>query len=564
MHIVEQAVLYSRKSETQYITSSFDLYKLIAKCHFQNASDYLQQLELDESAISTLVIDHKDLFSQNEWKKIIWFEFHFAKDIKNDDLSFEEILKLKWRKYSGLLSFENCKNILDNVVKKHLTERLQRRQAARREDSEQVIIGQSHLYRVTDTEIASLIQENYPEAFENSVVFEHDYEKKEEGLCVVVEVLNEVDEDVYDFLCQSITYSLQNQHQLRLKRVIYLKADTFRKYVTGDTVSRFHLRDDILLKKIAENSYVYSWENSTEDLATDKLVDEGKTKNCATCYNIKLPAPLTLKKFDIIKEWHLDVPLEIQILLGIFINADALRKSTDGPSYVRQKLEKLFTLYDGLLNTRNKNYIGIFQQANTDELLYDYRSIKSVFRITAASGATSSHVKAEMDWKKRADDDKLYYNTYLKLHPLKYETDAGEETKGVSLRHCHAILMLDNLVRIQHAGMTWRGETQSKQLATLPLTIQGLPTDSKLTETWHDQTVCDGTLSCICKKKVTLTKDDIASVLLEPTTQEKETHKQFQHLCSWGYMDVWQKMPGKKCTVLLKHFSKHSNSQVWN
>ena len=108
------------------------------------------------------------------------------------------------------------------------------------------------------------------------------------------------------------------------------------------------------------------------------------------------------------------------------------------------------------------------------------------------------------------------------------QTDAGVETKGVSLRQCHTILLLDNLVCIQHAGRTWRGETQSKQLATLPLTIQRLPTDATLTETWHDQTICDGTFSCMCKKTVIISKEDIENVLLVPTADEKTTHQQFQ------------------------------------
>ena len=115
--------------------------------------------------------------------------------------------------------------------------------------------------------------------------------------------------------------------------------------------------------------------------------------------------------------------------------------------------------------------------------------------------------------------------------------------------------MLDNLVRIQHAGMTWKGETKSKQLATLPLTIQGLRTDETLTESWHDETICDGTFSCMCKTKVILSKQDIDNVLLVPTADEKTTHQQFQSLCSWGYMDVWQKMPGKFCAFSLRNMN---------
>ena len=96
VRVVENAALYSRTStDTQYVTSSFDLYKLIAKSHFQNFNNFLQQPELDESLIPTLVTDHKGLFSDSEWKKIIWFEFHFAKDIHDEELSYEELLELK-------------------------------------------------------------------------------------------------------------------------------------------------------------------------------------------------------------------------------------------------------------------------------------------------------------------------------------------------------------------------------------------------------------------------------------------------------------------------------------
>ena len=53
----------------------------------------------------------------------------------------------------GFLLLETAKaiSILENVVKKHLKERFLRRQAAQRDESEQIVIGQSHLYRVNCT-----------------------------------------------------------------------------------------------------------------------------------------------------------------------------------------------------------------------------------------------------------------------------------------------------------------------------------------------------------------------------------------------------------------------------
>ena len=60
----------------------------------------------------------------------------------------------------GFLLLETAKaiSILENVVKKHLKERFLRRQAAQQDESEQIVIGQSHLYRVMDTELTSLIR----------------------------------------------------------------------------------------------------------------------------------------------------------------------------------------------------------------------------------------------------------------------------------------------------------------------------------------------------------------------------------------------------------------------
>ena len=59
----------------------------------------------------------------------------------------------------------------------------------------------------------------------------------------------------------------------------------------------------------------------------------------------------------------------------------------------------------------------------------------------------------------------------------------------------------------------------------------------------------------MCKKMVILSKEDIDNVMLVPTADEKTTHQQFQRLCSWGYMDVWQKMPGEYCTFSLRNMN---------
>ena len=104
---------------------------------------------------------------------------------------------------------------------------------------------------------------------------------------VVVEGINEINEEVSTLLCHtgSIKYNLQNKHQLLLKNVICLKADALKSYLIGDTVARFHLRDDILLKKIPEDRYVFCWENPdlNKDLVTENMA--GQDENI---YNVTL------------------------------------------------------------------------------------------------------------------------------------------------------------------------------------------------------------------------------------------------------------------------------------
>lgn len=113
----------------------------------------------------------------------------------------------------------------------------------------------------------------------------------------------------------------------------------------------------------------------------------------------------------------------------------------------------------------------MFQQANTNDLLQDCKSVKTIFNVTSAAGATSSLTKAKTDWKIKADDDLLYYNTYLKPHPLTYKTAAGLQTNNVSMRQCHVIFMLDNLVKKKSLYNPARGECESQHMCTIPITL---------------------------------------------------------------------------------------------
>ena len=90
--------------------SSFSLYKLIAKTKLLDSEFLFSKCVHDESRILTLVIDHRSLFSENEWLKICWFELHFSKSVerKFQDLEFNEVIKLTYEKFESYQFFKGC------------------------------------------------------------------------------------------------------------------------------------------------------------------------------------------------------------------------------------------------------------------------------------------------------------------------------------------------------------------------------------------------------------------------------------------------------------------------
>ncbi|XP_076084880.1 uncharacterized protein LOC143055600 [Mytilus galloprovincialis] len=75
------------------------------------------------------------------------------------------------------------------------------------------------------------------------------------------------------------------------------------------------------------------------------------------------------------------------------------------------------------------------------------------------------------------------------------------------MRDCHAILYLDNLVRLSVHADPDPGKNRTSQICTLPITIKGLPKDSRIVETWHEKD-CTGGDDCPCFERKQLDKDD--------------------------------------------------------
>ncbi|CAC5386648.1 unnamed protein product [Mytilus coruscus] len=81
----------------------------------------------------------------------------------------------------------------------------------------------------------------------------------------------------------------------------------------------------------------------------------------------------------------MDVPLDVQILLETFLNHNSLNRSNEIETLISSKLKKLYGIYDTLLNVYNRNYSGIPQELNTQELSMNYQSIGTAFSIASSS-----------------------------------------------------------------------------------------------------------------------------------------------------------------------------------
>ena len=278
-------------------------------------------------------------------------------------------------------------------------------------------------------------------------------------------------------------------------------------------------------------------------LESENTADECfEPPQCEICYHTKLPSPLSIKSFDVIQEWCCNVALQLQVQLETFINTDTIRKKQDPLSNIRTQLERLYGIYDILLNTMNQKHIGILQQANTNELLMHYNSVVNLFAVTSKAGVTTSFKTAENQLKARAMDDVRYYETYLQPQPINYDTMAGSISGSVNMRQCHVIFMLDNLVRLKTQEDPSPGDSRSRQLCTLPITLQGTPKDAAETELWHQQDICDGTNDCRCKQPHPLQREDIKPALLELSPPQQDALQRFTKLCTWSTSTLWKQI----------------------
>lgn len=540
---VENEILNSKETLLP-VESSYELYKQLSQEKILENESVLSDIKFDDQCIDTLIVDHKKHFTDKEWQKICWFETHFSKLCDDDwsKIEFNEIVRQKHEEFQNILAARKLSDVWLQVSKKHIKNQLNRLALTNELQKFEIYAHAKHCATVLESHVLRIFEKYTEDIVTNVLCFDTDSSKLENTIQVVA-VLSvcEIDTDLFYDICKRTFYSVKGKHNLFIEYIYVYHFDSVSSFLSEEVQSRFLLRDEILVGDVKGCLLQWNYYHVKDELQS---FNECATNTCVTCFDEPKFKPLSACNFNSLTEWFLSTPIETQVLFEVFINKSSFKK-TKNEEFFQKKVERLYRIYDTLLNTFNRNFIGVHQQAYTDELLIEYKSVSSVFNVTSAAGATRSLTGAETNIKKKANTELCYYNTYLKRHDLIYTDCFGEKKINCSLRDCHVILMLDNLVRLKYVADPDPGECRSKQLCTLPITLQGLPLDSNITSEWHSSD-CDGSYSCLCKEPVQLNSTDINDTLLHLQYEEKIAYERFFQLMTFGNKQLWSKLTGKK------------------
>ena len=529
-----------------------DLYKEISD---KGLVDWMHHVDLmiDEKTIPSLELIHKDKFTEERWKHICVFENHYSNIHKEKQVPYEKSLQLKnalWRECVQIkLIAEQCMNASRTTI----TRRDNRKRSASVLKDSSVYASRKHSPLKIEEDLEKYLKLRFSEITSIVVV---DFEESHDlnSLDVYIEIST-------DAVPQGVSAYIQNildrHHQCGYRQITFLKAGILK----DSGKCRFILRDELMQGKVAKFIIHTHCQANAHPVATELEDDNDNGTICSSCYKDLQSDPLDIGSFDAINEWFLDTPLHIQLLFQPFINLTTLHRTENKKTFLLPKIQLHYSVFDTLLHSYNKMYFGILQQANSEELMLGYKSLQTVFEITSGSGCSTSLPVAERRLVLKANPEDMYFATYLKPYSLTYDTAAGIVTSEVRLRDCYTIFMMDNLVRLKINDDPDRGESRSKQLNLLPVTIQGLPKDSSLVSTWHDQKICDGSENCPCKQPVALNKNHINASLFELSEAEQKSKEKFVNLCTWGSSSTWCRAfsNGKSCEVekimiFLHHF----------
>ena len=534
-------ILTGRKENEQ--STVIDLYKEIVATKW---NFYVCDIEINENTLETLHIEYKAHFLEHEWKSICLFEFHFQKN-SVDNLSYEDQLLSKEKFLRNIKQTAEATKSCSLSAVSYMTTAQKRKNAAEVLNGPNFIQnGITHTYSGLVKTLLECKQhpsielpkdakfsavDCVPETCSNHEVGVHVFADSEP-----------YDKGTHETNAAVIRSEIKKHHNVIVPEVIFLDGYVLESFSCNNCseVHKFKLRDSYLTNQLCMNIHYISKSEQGPDADESRtdLNDMDSSKYCKVCFcsvEKELSRPLDWRNFSVLNEWYLEVPLELQIILtNLFINKSSLRHSDDVKTFVSNKLFRLFSILENGLSVYNKNFYGVIQQLNTEELIVNYHTVSTVFNITGQSCITRGLTFANEWLQRRADEDLVYFETFLKKYHLNYKSSDGQETtKLVSMRDCLAILFLDNLVRLRRHGDADRSSTKTSQLCTLPLTVKGLPRDSFLISSWHLQDCTRVGSQCSCLEVCKLSKADL-NLLTDSTEAEAASKMKFETQVLFG------------------------------
>lgn len=144
--------------------SLLELYKVIAKSHLKSTvieNVLLGSLNIDETQIPGLISGHKSNFSHLEWQKICLFEWHFQKECKTDNSTYEDEVKLRWDFYNSYQNMYQLSSALYTTSKHIILHQMRRKATAEVHQGIKLMAKQSHVPRIMDISLLEALGEHF-------------------------------------------------------------------------------------------------------------------------------------------------------------------------------------------------------------------------------------------------------------------------------------------------------------------------------------------------------------------------------------------------------------------
>ena len=110
--------------------------------------------------------------------------------------------------------------------------------------------------------------------------------------------------------------------------------------------------------------FIWKYDDVVDD-SKDTEIKSTTKEYCEERYDQGIK-PLQIDNFDILSEWFLETPAEIQILFENFINKKSSKNAKNPDEFVRHRISKVYRLHDILLDIFNRNYI-VFTNKQTQK-----------------------------------------------------------------------------------------------------------------------------------------------------------------------------------------------------